>query len=82
MEKHIKWVEVKSSNIKQIRYSHETRILQIEFHHGGIYSYTPVTEEGYQELLKAESYGDYFAKHIRSNPHITAVRVEEGKDNE
>lgn len=76
MEKHVKWVEVKSSNIKQIKYNPESRMLLIQFHSGGIYSYTPVTEEGYQELLKAESHGEYFAKHIKSNSHITAMKLE------
>lgn len=77
MEEFGKWVEVKSSNIEQLKYDPEQRQLQVKFYHGGTYSYHPITEEGYKELLKAESVGEHFAKHIRSNPHITATKGEE-----
>ena len=62
-----------SSNIKEVGWSKGT--LQIKFKHGGIYDYTPVTEEQYKEMMEAESKGGYFTKNIRDNSSIKYTKV-------
>lgn len=56
---------VKSSNIKSIGYDPKSQTLEIEFIHGGIYNYSPVSESEHLSLMKADSVGSYFANTIR-----------------
>lgn len=71
----IPWIPVESSNINMVRYNHKTKGLEIWFHNGSIYGYTPVTNEGYQDFINAESLGKYFNNHIRNNENITTVQL-------
>ena len=61
---------VNSSTIEEIGYDHGSRTLEIKFYSTGVYRYTPITQECYNELDKAESVGSYFAKHIRNNQNV------------
>ncbi len=58
---------VNSSNLSSIGYDSENEILEIEFNHGGIYQYFDVPEEVYEELMSANSHGQYFAANIRND---------------
>lgn len=69
------WHPVESSNINMVRYDAKTKILEIWFHNGSIYSYTPITEEGYNDFINAESVGKYFNSHIRSNDNLTTEQL-------
>lgn len=71
----VKRTEVDSSNIKSIGYVEESKILLIEFHSGDIYSYSPITQEGYINLMKAESLGRYFHQNIRNNQAIDTRKI-------
>ena len=55
--------EVKSSNIKSVGW--EDKVLEIEFHSGGIYQYKPVGETIYTAFLESESKGKYFFQYIK-----------------
>jgi hypothetical protein len=55
-----------SSDIRSIGYDDETRILEIEFHSGGIYQYYSVPRVVYEGLMNASSHGKYFHAHIKS----------------
>jgi len=66
-----------SSNIAEIGYDHGVMTLEIKFHSGGIYKYWPITQEGFEGLLKAPSKGKYFFEKIRGNPKINFQKVEE-----
>ncbi len=56
---------VTSSNIKSIGYDGVSETLEIEFNNGGIYEYAGNSEAVYSALMKAESHGSYFHRHIR-----------------
>ena len=58
---------VKSSNLASIGYDEENNILEIEFKHGGIYQYSKVPFNVYEELMNAMSHGTYFSANIRNN---------------
>jgi hypothetical protein len=66
MEKKMNRKTVKSSNINSIGYNVEKQILEVEFCGGSVYHYKDV---GLLEVVKfifAESFGNYFAKNIKS----------------
>lgn len=58
--------KVKSSNIASVGYDETTRILEVEFHNGGIYQYLNVPPQDYAELIEADSVGKFFHSRIRS----------------
>jgi len=56
---------VESSNLASIGYDAENEILEVEFNHGGIYQYFDVPENVYDELMNADSHGQYFGRNIK-----------------
>jgi hypothetical protein len=62
----IERVPVESSNLKSVGFDEKARVLEIEFHHGGLYRYHDVPQETHAALMKAESKGKYFQAHIRN----------------
>ncbi|MEQ1852190.1 MAG: KTSC domain-containing protein [Chthoniobacteraceae bacterium] len=56
---------VKSSDLASVGYDQKSRVLEIEFHSGGIYRYHEVPREIFDRLLAAESKGRFFAGQIR-----------------
>jgi hypothetical protein len=56
---------VESSLIQAVGYDAERRLLEIAFTSGRAYWYAEVPPEVYQNLLAAESKGEYFLNHIR-----------------
>jgi hypothetical protein len=57
--------DVKSSNIKAVGYDHTTKIMEIEFKNGGVYSYEGVHPDHHAKLMAADSIGGHVGKHIR-----------------
>ncbi len=66
---------VKSSNIAAAGYNAEGQRLVILFHNGRSYAYSPVSLDTYNELLTAESVGEYFFKNIKTNPEIKCTQL-------
>jgi hypothetical protein len=64
---------VKSEAINQIEYDPEGRVLFIEFHDTGWYSYAGVPPEVHEELMTARSIGAYFNQRIRNHYPETKV---------
>lgn len=58
-------ISIKSSNIHSIGYDEKSRILEIEFHSGGIYQYLNIEEEVYDKLMSASSKGGFFHRFIK-----------------
>jgi hypothetical protein len=58
------WHPVDSSNLARVAWDRET--LYIEFHHGGQYSYTGVSESVFNKLRNASSPGQYFDANIKN----------------
>lgn len=54
---------VASSSIRSVGY--DDGVLEIEFHHGGVYQYFDVPGEVYRGVLEAGSRGRYFHDEIR-----------------
>lgn len=61
----MKRVPVNSSNLRSVGYNSSSRVLEIEFHSGGIYQYFDVPESIYEGLMAAESHGKYFHNCIK-----------------
>lgn len=58
---------VTSSNLHSVAFDSRLGILQIQFHHGGIYNYYQVPVWEYHGLMEAESKGKYHHEHIKEN---------------
>jgi len=58
-------VPVKSSVIASVGYSPEEKVLEIRFHTGRVYQYMGVPAERHDQLMVAESIGQYFNEMIR-----------------
>lgn len=56
---------VESSNIASIGYDAGGRILEVEFHDGGVYDYFDVPPEVFTDFMAASSKGQYFHRHIK-----------------
>ncbi len=62
----IKFVSVESSQISRIGYSKEHKVLAIEFiHNNALYYYFKVSENTFDEMIKAESIGRYLGLEIK-----------------
>ena len=61
----VEMVDVISSNIAAIGFSEEDNTLFVEFTRGGIYSYSGVPKEEFDNLRDAGSVGGYFASNIK-----------------
>lgn len=66
---------VKSSNIKDIGYDKEKKLLEVGFNNGTVYQYHPVTEGAYKDLVSAESIGKHFHSHIKSNNLLDVKQI-------
>ncbi len=58
-------VSVVSSNLRSVGYDPVTRVLEVEFHGGGIYLYYGVPEHVHLGLMGAASKGGYLADHVK-----------------
>ncbi len=65
-------IPVDSSNIASIGYDCGT--LYIQFHKGGLYSYSGVPIDVYRDLMSASSHGQYFHAHIKGVYPYTKIR--------
>ena len=65
---------VRSSNIRSVGYEEVARMLEVEFHSGGVYRYSGVPEMVYRCLMRAVSKGSYFHQHIKDQYPFVRVR--------
>ena len=63
---------VESSNILSIGYDEDNRILEVEFP-GGVYKYSEIPKQVYEEFMAAPSYGRYFYQNIRDKYNTEKV---------
>lgn len=56
--------KVKSSQVTHAGYDPESKTLQIQYKSGGTYSYKDVSQDDYDKLQKAESFGKCMQSHI------------------
>lgn len=65
---------VSSSNIVSIGYDADSKILEIEFHAGGVYQYFDVPESIYHDLMSTPSHGRYFHQNIKNTFSYMKIR--------
>lgn len=56
---------VESSNLASVGYDNDNNILEVEFHHGGVYQYFEVPSSVYTGLMEADSKGKFFDQHVK-----------------
>ena len=66
---------VESSNLTSIGYDARLRILEVEFHSGGIYRYREVPKETFTAFMAAESKGRYFTAHVRNEYRFERMKA-------
>ncbi len=66
---------VQSSVIASVGYDDATRVLEVKFRSGRVYSYFDVPPHVVAELLTAESAGRYFNEQIRPNHRMARTRA-------
>ena len=66
---------VKSSNVKEVGYDAETKVLEVKFKSGGVYQYAGVQPEMYADLLVAKSVGRFVSKVVRAGRR--GLKIEE-----
>jgi hypothetical protein len=60
-------IPVKSGYLRAVGYDESAQILEIEFHHGGIYRYFGVSKKIYYGLMNSQSsYGKYHDRYIKN----------------
>jgi hypothetical protein len=64
-----------SSNIAEIGYDKVKEVLEVKFHTGSIYQYSPVPETMYKGLMSAESKGKFLNNEIKWAAGINFKRV-------
>lgn len=62
----IRRVDVESTNLKSVGFDPKTKILEVEFLHGGVYRYFEVPTATHDALMKAQSKGKYFQANVRN----------------
>lgn len=64
---------VSSTNISEIGYDNDRRIVEVVFKSGTIYQYFDVPEPVYQELRRASSIGQYLNTNIKGQYRYARV---------
>jgi len=60
-------IRIKSSDIRSVGYDESAQILEIEFHHGGIYQYFSVPKKIFEDLVKSiSSHGQFHTRYIKN----------------
>ena len=62
----IEMLAVESSNILELGYDEPAEVLYVTFKSGATYTYDGVPYYAYEELLHADSIGQYFNKQIKT----------------
>jgi hypothetical protein len=63
-----------SSSVASVGYDAASRVLEVEFHNGGVYQYLDVPGEEYAELREAESKGRYLNAEIKPRHRFRRIR--------
>jgi KTSC domain-containing protein len=68
------WVLLKSTVLRAVRYSSQQQRLDLEFRTRAIYRYSPFPANQYDDLLAADSHGQYFNHHILNRFPVEQLR--------
>lgn len=64
---------VTSSNIAEVGYDPNNRILELQFKTGAVYQYFDVPQSVYEELMRASSVGGYVNSNLKG--HYRYARI-------
>jgi len=78
----VDWVRVKSKMLVAIAYNAEWQQLYLKFRPGDVYCYRGVPPAQYQELLAADSKGNYARDNILHCYSYQRIYVAEGPDDQ
>lgn len=67
------WQKVTSSNVDEVAYDPENKLLYVRFTNKSIYSYDGVSQEVFDGLLTAESVGKYLNANVK--PAFTHKKI-------
>ncbi len=67
-------ISVQSSHLERVGYDKQAQELYVEFKDGSLYCYTSVSEETYDELVRADSVGKFFHAHIYGQRNYRKIR--------
>jgi hypothetical protein len=73
--------KVESTNIASVAFDKDSSTLVLAFVGGGIYSYTPITQDAFITFMTAESKGAYFNQNIKGNNNIVYTCLEQKPKN-
>lgn len=57
--------KVNSGTVRSAGYNRDSKVMEVQFANGGVYSYWPVEEDDYNSLRAADSPGRYFNSVIK-----------------
>jgi len=64
---------VSSSNVAEVGYDAVTMTIEIAFRNGTVYQYFDIPETVYQELMRANSIGQFLNQSIKNNYRYAKV---------
>jgi hypothetical protein len=67
-------VNLNSTLLNAATYQDQSALLELEFRSGAIYHYSGVPAQTYQQLLRAQSQGGFFNRHIRN--HFNHAKID------
>ena len=70
---HMKREPVESRTMRSVGYELRSQILEIEFQSGAVYEYLDVPRKVHEELMSAESKGQYFNSEIRDDYEFVRI---------
>jgi hypothetical protein len=72
-------IKVDSSQIEEIGFDPETKIMNVMFKGGAVYEYYDFSDKFFEEFLKAKSKGKFFFKNVRLNKEIVYKKIKDGE---
>ncbi|HED05267.1 MAG TPA: KTSC domain-containing protein [Ignavibacteria bacterium] len=69
----MKMQKVESSNIDEIGYDEENKVLRIAFKHSNSYEYSNFSKEDFEAFVASSSKGSFFYRNILKNYHATKI---------
>lgn len=66
ISKPLQMLAIRSSSLAQVVYDCHQLVLHVHFRDGSAYEYRNVPHQAYLDLMRADSKGAYFNRHIRN----------------
>ncbi|PPK70366.1 KTSC domain-containing protein [Actinokineospora auranticolor] len=64
---------VASSSVAAVGYDPDRLILEVEFHHGGVYQYLDIPKRVYWQFMSAPSLGAFLNQEIKGRYRVLGV---------